>query len=80
VTVLVVHLAVDCVGTLSAFGECSVSCGGGTQTAVFTVVTPAQNGGKACQYQDQAQVVQACNVQSCPSTGISFLSLLFSFP
>jgi len=66
---------IDCQGTLGPFGDCTVSCGGGTQTATFTVTTPAQNGGAPCQYADQAIVVQTCNPQSCPSTGFLCLAV-----
>ena len=56
---------VDCVvSSWSAFGACSASCGGGTQTQTRTVITPASNGGAACPALSQSQ---ACNVQACQS-------------
>ena len=54
---------VDCVvSSWSAFGACSLSCGGGTQTQTRTIVTPDSNGGVACPALSQSQ---ACNVQAC---------------
>ena len=56
---------VDCVvSSWSAYGACSASCGGGTQTQTRTVITPASNGGAACPVLSQSQ---ACNVQACQS-------------
>jgi hypothetical protein len=56
---------VDCVvSPWSAYGACSASCGGGTQTQTRTVITPASNGGAACPALSQSQ---ACNVQACQS-------------
>lgn len=56
---------VDCVvSSWSAYGACSASCGGGTQTQTRTIVTPASNGGAACPSLSQSQ---ACNVQACQS-------------
>ena len=62
-------LAVDCVGTFSQFSPCTASCGGGTQTAVFTITTHALFGGKACAHANGELVIQACNVDNCPFTG-----------
>ena len=47
---------VDCV--VSAWGECSESCGGGTHTR--TVTTPASGGGAAC-----SDLSQPCNTAAC---------------
>ena len=52
---------VDCVVVPAGFSACSASCGGGTQTEILTVLTPAANGGAAC----RAPATQACNTQSC---------------
>ena len=59
-------VAVDCVwNNWGAWGSCSASCGGGTQSRSRTVGTQPQNGGAACQgSSDQSQ---SCNDQSCPS-------------
>ena len=62
---------VDCVvSPWSAYGACSASCGGGTQTQTRTIVTPASNGGAACPALSQSQ---SCNVQACniPALSIS---------
>ena len=65
VTVAVSLAPVDCVvSSWSAFGACSASCGGGTQTQTRTIVTPDSNGGAACPALSQSQ---ACNVQACQS-------------
>ena len=62
---VVIPAPVDCVvSSWSAFGQCSASCGGGTQTQTRTVITPAANGGAACPALSQSQ---ACNTQACQS-------------
>eukprot|EP01127_Copromyxa_protea_P011653 TRINITY_DN294_c0_g1_i1.p1 TRINITY_DN294_c0_g1~~TRINITY_DN294_c0_g1_i1.p1 ORF type:complete len:1674 (-),score=432.23 TRINITY_DN294_c0_g1_i1:61-4824(-) len=56
---------VDCVlGDWSAWGSCSASCGGGTQTQSRSVVTAAANGGAACT--GATSQSQKCNTQACP--------------
>lgn len=51
---------VDCVG---AWGECEGACGTtGTQT--FTITTPAENGGAACEAADGA--TRSCTTEACP--------------
>eukprot|EP01012_Entosiphon_sulcatum_P049575 TRINITY_DN6820_c0_g1_i6.p1 TRINITY_DN6820_c0_g1~~TRINITY_DN6820_c0_g1_i6.p1 ORF type:complete len:7637 (+),score=112.47 TRINITY_DN6820_c0_g1_i6:5459-28369(+) len=48
----------------SGWSDCSQACGGGLQTNVRFVITPAANGGKQC----PEDVVQQrhCNQQACP--------------
>jgi hypothetical protein len=59
---------VDCVGAWSDTSTCSVACGGGTFTQVYTITTPAQNGGIACPYANGATRAgsTSCNIQACP--------------
>jgi hypothetical protein len=66
---------VDCVGSLDSFTDCSESCGGGTQTAEFTITTPAQYGGKECFYANNEVVARSCNLQSCPTKGFQCQAL-----
>ena len=56
---------VDCVGAWSAFGACSVSCGGGTQEQTYSVSTPAANSGSACPAADGAVLERACDTNPC---------------
>jgi hypothetical protein len=46
----------------SAWGTCSASCGGGTQTRTRTITTQPANGGSACPALSESQ---SCNTQSC---------------
>ncbi|MDR3519370.1 MAG: CARDB domain-containing protein [Candidatus Pacebacteria bacterium] len=51
----------------SGWGTCSMSCGGGTQTATRTCTHPApQNGGQGCSGSDTES--QSCNVQACTTS------------
>jgi hypothetical protein len=50
----------------SPWSTCSASCGGGTQTASRTIVTPPVNGGAACPPPTDLTKSQACNSQACP--------------
>jgi hypothetical protein len=54
---------VDCVGAMGDWGDCSVPCGGGTQTRNFIVATPAANGGTCAA--DGTSETQACNTDVC---------------
>ncbi len=54
--------SVNCEGSWSDFSECSVECGGGTQTKTYTVTTQPQYGGTPCPTSPESQ---ACNTQAC---------------
>lgn len=55
----------NCVGSWGAYGACSASCGGGTQTRTYTVTTPASGGGIACPNSNGQTQSQSCNTQAC---------------
>ena len=60
---------VNCVSSWNAWGSCSVSCGGGTQTRTLDITTQPASGGSACpnpQVQDQE-----CNTNRCPVNCVS---------
>ena len=59
---------VNCVGSWSEYGDCSESCGGGTQSRTFTVTTPASGGGTECDAANNATESQDCNQQACAAT------------
>jgi hypothetical protein len=59
-----VVLAVDCVvSAWSAYGQCSTTCGGGTQTRTRSVTTQPDFGGAACPALEDSQ---KCNTLACP--------------
>ena len=45
-------------------GECSKTCGGGTQTKIRVEKISAANGGNECE--GRASVTESCNVRECP--------------
>jgi hypothetical protein len=59
---------VGCVGTWSAFGTCSVTCGAGTRTRAYVISRPAADGGTACSVADGATQTQNCNAGLCSAT------------
>ncbi len=58
---------VNCVvGDFTAWGACSASCGGGTQSRTRPILTAPLYGGLACPSLGDSQ---ACNLQSCDTDG-----------
>lgn len=50
-----------------AYGECSVTCGGGTQTRDRTCTNPPPSGGgKDCSELGPSSETRACNSKACP--------------
>jgi hypothetical protein len=56
----------NCVATPNAWGACSATCGGGTQTRGYTITTP-ESGGGTCPQRSQTDT-QPCNTQACGSS------------
>lgn len=61
---------VNCIGSWSNNSTCSLTCGGGVLQQVFTITTPASNGGTACAYNngDTRWGETSCNTNSCSVT------------
>ena len=57
----------NCVATPNAWGACSATCGGGTQTRGYTITT-AESGGGTCPQRSQTDS-QPCNTQACTPSG-----------
>ena len=57
-------IIVDCVWGSWDIGECSKSCGGGTQTNIRKPNVTAAHGGEECY--GSASVTESCNTQECP--------------
>jgi hypothetical protein len=57
----------NCVATPNAWGACSATCGGGTQTRGYTITT-SESGGGTCPERSQTDS-QDCNTQDCPPSG-----------
>lgn len=53
----------DCVGDWGEWGQCTVTCGGGTKRRLMKVVKPATGSGKKCLLRPNVVV---CNVLPCP--------------
>ncbi|MFA6392618.1 MAG: hypothetical protein WCW54_00830 [Candidatus Paceibacterota bacterium] len=58
---------VNCIGSWSDTATCSLTCGGGVKQQVYTITTPASNGGTACPYANGATQwgSTSCNTQAC---------------
>jgi hypothetical protein len=59
--------SINCVGSFVNTGVCNKTCGGGVMQQVYTITTPAQNGGIPCPY-SSGQVQwgsTSCNIQAC---------------
>jgi len=66
---------VNCVGSFSAWGGCSVSCGtGGSQSQTYGVSTSANYGGLACPFSNGHVARRDCNTSPCP---VSFINPAF---
>uniref|UniRef100_A0A0G4F982 WSC domain-containing protein n=1 Tax=Chromera velia CCMP2878 TaxID=1169474 RepID=A0A0G4F982_9ALVE len=58
---------VDClVSCWSKWGECSVTCGGGTKKRSKVILVEPQNGGKECPEEATLEDTVACNERPCP--------------
>ena len=64
-----VNCPVDCVGVYKDnWGDCSKTCGGGTQTKLWEMSVSPKNGGRSCTdvYGANLHLTQACNENPCP--------------
>ena len=52
---------VNCVGSFGSWSSCSLECGGGLQSRLYAITTPASGGGMEC----PSSTSQACNTQNC---------------
>ena len=59
----------NCVGEWSQWGNCDVSCGGGTKTREFVVSQIARSGGVECAYNQSSVQVQTCSSKICDADG-----------
>ena len=44
----------------SSFNNAILVCSGGVQVSIFTIVTPAENGGASCRYRDGYEDLEPC--------------------
>ena len=59
-----IDLPIDCKWDDWRYGECSQTCGGGTQINIRNKVTEAAHGGKECS--GKSTSTATCNEQPCP--------------
>eukprot|EP01043_Picozoa_sp_COSAG02_P036871 COSAG02_NODE_2731_length_8142_cov_5.041775_6_plen_1067_part_00 len=59
----------NCVGSWSAWSQCSELCGGGTQSRSYTVLRDASAGGIPCPASNGDSDVQRCNIEPCVVEG-----------
>ena len=60
-----VGTTIDCWGSWGPWGECSASCGGGTQARGYSHWLDASYGGRACLEEDGALQERGCNEEPC---------------
>lgn len=58
---------VDCVGAFSPYGDCSVSCGSGTQDRTHSISQSALNAGAVC---SATPLTQSCDEGVCPPADV----------
>ena len=64
------YYLVDCkVGDWKPWGECSVTCGGGTKTRARDVIEEPGNGGALCLALEETM---DCNTGGCPGAFVPF--------
>jgi hypothetical protein len=56
---------INCTGAWTGWGGCNATCGGGNESRVFEVTSPAAYNG-SCEAEDGTLEWQACNTQPCP--------------
>jgi hypothetical protein len=56
---------VDCIGNWGEWGDCTVSCGGGSQSRMFTVSVQEANGGRGCSTLDAENENRDCGMELC---------------
>ena len=56
---------VNCDGSFGDWSACSASCGAGTQTRTYTIITEAAGNGKPCPHDSNFVDEQACNTDDC---------------
>ena len=60
-------LTVPCDWEWGEYGDCTVTCGGETQTRVPRIITPGQHGGHCPQHvTDGVPETRSCNTATCP--------------
>ena len=59
--------AQNCRGGWGPWSSCTVSCGGGTRSRSYTVITEATEGGEVCPHVAGETEVELCNKHACPS-------------
>lgn len=64
----------DCIGEWSMYSMCSLSCGGGTKSRIYTVVQAAANGGATCPHADGQVEQVGCNAIDCAVIGCTVVS------
>jgi hypothetical protein len=56
---------INCEGGWGDWGDCDVSCGGGTRDRTYAVTVPMEHSGTECPQFDGALQSQNCNEQAC---------------
>ena len=71
ICILIYTILVDCTWNEWEFGECSLTCAGGTRVDTRTILSEAMHGG-ACDPEGDLRV-EVCNTEACPRKSINML-------
>ena len=76
---LSVFTAVPCEWEYGSFGQCSVTCGGGTKSRFPIIIRPAQHGGDCPEHVlNETPDTVSCNSNPCPGETVTSACIIIA--